>query len=177
LSARVGSDFKRLFRKYDGVQAGCWCMFYHRDGPIHAKSETARGEQNRLDHRNLVRAGRGQGFVVYRDGEPVGWCQYCRRDELPRVEPGRKYRALAPSLANRPRWRITCFFVDRPARRQGVARTALHSALERIARTGGGIVEAYPATSAGPAGSGSAPCGCSGTRDSASCGRSGGATC
>ena len=27
------SDSEWLFRKYHGVQAGCWCMFYHREGP------------------------------------------------------------------------------------------------------------------------------------------------
>ncbi len=83
---------------------------------------------------------------MYRDGQPVGWCQFGRRADLPRVERGRKYMALAGSLGELPTWRITCFFVDRPARRTGIARFALHAALAAIERQGGGLVEAYPAT-------------------------------
>jgi GNAT superfamily N-acetyltransferase len=121
-------------------------MFYQRGGPNSAGSEAARQEQNRRDHRARVRSGHAHGVLVYRRGIPVGWCQYGRREDLPRVERGRKYRALAARLRALPRWRITCFFVDRPQRRLGVARSALHAALRAIARRGGGVVEAYPAT-------------------------------
>jgi GNAT superfamily N-acetyltransferase len=43
-----------------------------------------------------------------------------------------------------PPWRITCFFVDRHHRKQGVAAAALRGALAEIAKLGGGVVEAYP---------------------------------
>jgi GNAT superfamily N-acetyltransferase len=43
-----------------------------------------------------------------------------------------------------PDFRITCLFVDRNHRRSGVAAVAVAGALELIARTGGGVVEAYP---------------------------------
>jgi GNAT superfamily N-acetyltransferase len=141
-------DFESLFEKYHGVQAGCWCMFYHRERPNGELSSRARQEANRRDHRALVSEGRGQGILVYAGERAVGWCQYGRREDLPRVEQGRKYRALLPHLPSLPRWRITCFFVDRPYRRQGVAQVALHAALASIARQGGGVVEAYPATHA-----------------------------
>ena len=139
-------DFETLFRKYHGVQAGCWCMFYHREGPMGPLEDTTRPESNRRDHHALLLAGHAHGILVYRDGAPVGWCQYGLREELPRIERGRKYRAFANDLGPPPRWRITCFFVDRPYRRAGAARFALHAALESIRRRGGGIVEAYPAT-------------------------------
>ncbi len=140
------TDFETLFRKYHGVQAGCWCMFYHRGGPNGTIADPVRQESNRRDHRDLLDAGRAHGVLVYHHGAPIGWCQYGSREELPRIEAGRKYRALADDLAPPPRWRITCFFVDRPFRRSGVARFALHAALESIRERGGGIVEAYPAT-------------------------------
>jgi GNAT superfamily N-acetyltransferase len=141
------ADFETLFRKYDGVQAGCWCMFYHRAGPgTGAVGSLERREQNRRDHRALVLGGRAQGVLVYADDRPVGWCQFGRREDLPRLENGRKYRALQGRLGAPPRWRITCFFVDRPYRRRGVARRALRAALDAMARQGGGIVEAYPST-------------------------------
>lgn len=62
------------------------------------------------------------------------------------MEQGRKYRSVSDRLGPPPHWRITCFFVDRPFRRSGVANFALHAALGAIRRLGGGIVEAYPAT-------------------------------
>ncbi len=142
------TDFEALFAKYGGVQAGCWCMFYHRSGPNRGASEAARQEQNRKDHGELLRRGHAHGVLVYRRGSPVGWCQFGLREDLPRVDGGRKYRALVGELDGPPRWRITCFFVDRPVRREGVARHALHAALEAIQRRGGGVVEGYPATHA-----------------------------
>jgi GNAT superfamily N-acetyltransferase len=146
LTPRRWTDFERLFRKYHGVQAGCWCMFYHREGPNGPLGSVARQEANRRDHRALLREGRAHGILVYADGRPIGWCQFGLRGELPRIEQGRTYRALAPALSEPARWRITCFFVDRPYRRSGVARFALRAALDAIGRHGGGLVEAYPAT-------------------------------
>ena len=140
------NDFEALFGKYHGVQAGCWCMFYHREGPNGPAGDRARQESNRQDHHALLLAGHAHGILVYHRGAPIGWCQYGLREELPRIERGRKYQQLVPGLAMPPRWRITCFFVDRPFRRSGAARFALRAALEAIRRRGGGVVEAYPAT-------------------------------
>jgi GNAT superfamily N-acetyltransferase len=139
-------DFETLFRKYQGVQAGCWCMFYHREGPTGPLNSTARQEANRVDHRALLLKGHAHGILVYRNGHAVGWCQFGRREDLPRIERGRKYKAIASRLGLAPRWRVTCFFVDRPYRRSGVAQVALHAALGAMQRRGGGVVEAYPAT-------------------------------
>jgi GNAT superfamily N-acetyltransferase len=141
-------DFETLFRRYHGVQAGCWCMFYHRTGPTGPLGDRRRQETNRQDHRALLLRGRAHGILMYKDGQPVGWCQFGLREELPRIEAGRKYKEVASVLGEPARWRITCFFVDRPYRRSGVARQALHAALQAIRRHGGGIVEAYPATQA-----------------------------
>ena len=149
LSPSTRKDFENLFRKYHGVQAGCWCMFYHREGPTGPLQSKTRQDSNRRDHHALLLQGRAHGILAYRKGAPIGWCQFGRREELPRVERGRKYRSLADSLGQPPKWRITCFFVDRPFRRTGVAKFALHAALEAIRRDGGGIVEAYPATRGG----------------------------
>jgi hypothetical protein len=48
-----------------------------------------------------------------------------------------------------PDYRLTCFFVDREHRREGVAAVALGGALDLIAGAGGGVVEAYPQDTAG----------------------------
>src|SRR6202041_1429689 len=68
-----------------------------------------------------------------------GWCQYGSPDELSNIKHRREYDKDAPPL---PDWRITCFYVDRKHRGQGVARAALAGALDQIALAGGGLVEA-----------------------------------
>jgi GNAT superfamily N-acetyltransferase len=102
-----------------------------------------RAVRNRRQKRELVERGCSHGILVYAEGEPVGWCQYGRREELPRIDNGRKYGALAPKTAA-PLWRITCFAVLKPYRQLGVATFALQAALKAIKRQGGGLVEAYP---------------------------------
>jgi hypothetical protein len=48
-----------------------------------------------------------------------------------------------------PDWRITCFFVDRDRRREGIAEAALAGALRIIAAKGGGTVDGYPIATRG----------------------------
>lgn len=43
-----------------------------------------------------------------------------------------------------PDYRITCVFVDKRHRRQGVTELAITGALDLIAQAGGGRVESYP---------------------------------
>ncbi|HEY7588267.1 MAG TPA: GNAT family N-acetyltransferase [Thermoplasmata archaeon] len=147
LSPETWPDFDKLFAKHGGVQAGCWCVFYQRPGPI-SEGNIGRGgraARNRRDKKALVMGGRSHGILVYAGRRPVGWCEYGPKEELPRIDAGRNYRKLALGHPKRL-WRIACFFVDRDFRRRGVAQIALRAALDSIKRRGGGIVEAYPAT-------------------------------
>ena len=148
LSAKTWPDFEKLFAKHGGVQAGCWCMFYHRPRPLPPEFKgKERAAQNRRDKKTFVQQGRSHGILVYAREQPVGWCQFGPRDELSRIDAGRIYRKLDLPDDARNLWRITCFFVDRGYRHKGVARVALRAALDVIREGGGGVVEAYPATS------------------------------
>jgi GNAT superfamily N-acetyltransferase len=130
-------DFARLVEKHNGVWGGCWCMAFHPEGVGGTRSPT----QNRTDKECRVREGRAHATLVYDGAACVGWCQFGPADELPRIKHQRAYR---DGLAALPDWRITCFFVDRAYRGQGVAAAALQGALNEIARLGGGTVESYP---------------------------------
>ncbi len=144
LSPRTLPDFERLATK----QGGCWCMFYQRPRPIgKGLSSEERKRLNRKDKETLVRLGRSHAILVYEGRTPVGWCQYGRKEELPRIDAGRGYRKVAPLLGAEKLWRITCFFVDREHRGKGVSKIALRATLETIKEEGGGIVEAYPIVS------------------------------
>ena len=63
------------------------------------------------DKKALVMKGRSHGVLVFRNGEPVGWCQYGRAEELPRIDDDPNYRGLAPKNTERL-WRIPCFVVN-----------------------------------------------------------------
>ena len=149
LSPKIWPDFERLFSQKNGWDH-CQCMHFHRSrsSPENAKlsSRAERGVRNRREKRELVERGCSHGILVYAKGEPVGWCQYGPREELPRIDESRKYRGLAPEDGTAKLWRITCFVVDKKYRGRGVASAALNAALKAIRNKGGGLVEAYPIT-------------------------------
>ncbi len=138
-------DFARLVEKHNGVWGGCWCLSFHQRG-------TGSYALNRAVKEGMVRAGQAHAALVYDGSNAVGWCQFGPADELPRIKLKKDYLA---GLTELPDWRITCFFVDRDYRGQGVASIALEGALNEIARHGGGTVESYPQDVEGQTTSGS----------------------
>ena len=123
-------------------------MYYHRARPVtRGMTRKQATSRNKKDKRALVRNGRSHATLVYDRENLAGWCQYGPKEELPRIDAGRNYKNLDPLPSEQKLWRITCFYVNRSYRKQGVARTALKGALESIKRQGGGIVEAYPVVS------------------------------
>lgn len=123
-------------------------MHYQRAKPL----RNVHGEEwrkiNRKDKKLLVRKGQSHAILVYSGKIPVGWCQYGSREELPRIDAGRGYKKVGPTLEDDGKlWRITCFFVDRQYRGKGVSKLALKGAMDSIKKKGGGIVEAFPVVS------------------------------
>ena len=94
----------------------------------------------------LVKSGRAHAALVFdEDHLAQGWCQYGTPDELG-LKHQREYAKDPPPPA---RWRITCIFVDKRHRSQGVARAGLAGALGQIAAAGGGRIEAISEVTAG----------------------------
>jgi GNAT superfamily N-acetyltransferase len=135
LGPRTWPDFVRVVEKHNGIWGGCWCVAFHL--PSGGSGRTAR--QNRAEKERLVRANRSHAALVYDGPDIVGWCQFGPPAELPARMAG--FRKLGKSS---PDWRITCFFVDRNRRGEGVAKAALDGALRCIAAKGGGTVDGYP---------------------------------
>lgn len=96
-------------------------------------------KQNKNDKKKLVLTNRAHAALVYDGPDVVGWCQFGSPAELPARMSA--YSRLGVGL---PDWRITCFFVDRDRRKEGIAKAALAGALRMIAARGGGMVDAYP---------------------------------
>ncbi len=151
LTADTLPDFERLFETHPAPGAyQCWCLYNHRSRPLpeskNLYSSVKRAARNRQQKRELVENGCSHGILVYAKGEPVGWCQYGPKEELPRIDNNQGYRRLALEGGTKRLWRITCFVVDRKYRKRGVASAGLKAALEAIRNKGGGLVEAYPIT-------------------------------
>lgn len=134
LSPSTWPDFAALVERHNGVWGGCWCLEFHAEGKERDAHRRDKKEQR-------VRAGTTHAALVYDGATCVGWCQFGTPEELPRIKHLRVY--IEGSFAP-PQWRITCFFVDKAYRGQGVSSAALAGALEEIARLGGGTVESYP---------------------------------
>jgi len=140
LDASAWDAFAELVERNNGIFGGCWCIGYH--------PECGRRDVNyRAVKEDRVRADRAHAaLVVDEAGAAQGWCQYGSPEELSNIKHKREYDKDAPPL---PDWRITCFYVDRKHRGQGIARAALEGALDQIAHSGGGLVEAIPEVTAG----------------------------
>lgn len=135
LDASTWDAFADLVERNNGVYGGCWCIGYHPEC----------GQRN-LNYRAVkedrVKTDRAHAALVFDEaGRAQGWCQYGGPEELSNIKHKREYERDAPPL---PAWRITCIFVDKKHRSQGVARAALEGALNLIAQGGGGLVEAIP---------------------------------
>ena len=146
LSKRTWGDFERLFSQGNGWDF-CWCLAYQFGAsggrsnrrPDLIKRPRNRSEWNEVNHAakaDLVESGEAHGILVYDGDDPIGWCQYGQARELPL---GGEVDASRDDI-----WKITCFVTLKSYRARGVATTALHAAVEAIAKKGGGRVEGYP---------------------------------
>ena len=139
--ASTWAAFAELAERNNGVYGGCWCMAYH---PEPSRTSSA---HNRAAKERRVQEGRAHAaLVIDQDGSAQGWCQYGSHAELPGIKHRREYDKDPPPA---PDWRITCVFVDKRHRGQGIARAALEGALGQIAQLGGGRVEAISEVTAG----------------------------
>lgn len=136
LNTETWSDFEQLAEKHHGVWGGCWCTYFHEKLPRHERS----AEANQCYKKQLVEAGKAHAALVFNGSDCVAWCQFGSPEELPSIY----HKKEVESKMDRPDWRITCFFVDKNYRRQGLSGIALNAAVELIRGLGGGIIESYP---------------------------------
>jgi len=136
LTADRWQDLEMLFGPR-GACAGCWCMYWK----LRRKEfEAGKGEGNRLAQKNIVAGGQVPGLLAYVAGIPAGWVAVEPREHYPVLN---NSRILAP-LDDQAVWSVTCFFIARGSRGQGLTVALLRAAVEYVAAQGGKIVEGYP---------------------------------
>ncbi len=89
---------------------------------------------------NLVRTGAPVGILAYHQDEPVAWFSVAPRESHAALE---RYRAL-PRFDDAAVWSVTCLFVDRRFRRQGLTCPLLKAAVDYARSHNAAIVEGYP---------------------------------
>ena len=137
LAPETWEAFARMVERHHGVFGGCWCTWFH----TMAADKERTYEGNRALKQRLVEEGRAHASLVFEGEEAVAWCQFGSPEELPNIYHRKQYDAERDLL---PDWRITCLFVDKNHRRQGLSSLALAGAVALIGQAGGGIVEGYP---------------------------------
>jgi len=128
-------DLERLFGPR-GAVGGCWCMTMRL---TRSEYERQKGEGNREAFRGIVEAG-PPGVLAYAGDEPVGWCAVGPRTDYGLLA---RSRVLAP-VDDAPVWSVTCFFIAKDCRRQGLSLQLLNAAVEFAASRGATVVEGYP---------------------------------
>lgn len=120
-----------------GACGNCWCMFWRR-----TRKEWTQGKTggNRRALRRLVARGVEPGVLAYAESTPVGWCAIAPRSEYSSLA---RSRVLAP-LDELAVWSISCLFVRREERRQGLSSALIAAAARHAFEQGAPCVEAYP---------------------------------
>ena len=135
LTPSLWPALENLFGK-GGASNGCWCMYW-RIGPEYHKRPR---EQNKTALRKIVKQGPPPGLLAFDGQRVVGWCQLTPRQDLSWLN---RKQALQP-VDDMPVWCISCFYVRRGYRRQGIMSALIAEALKTAKRADARAVEAYP---------------------------------
>jgi len=121
---------------HGGPAARCWCMAY-RIGPGYRRRPA---DENRAALRDIVEQGPPPGLLAFRDDLAVGWCQVTPRDDVPALDAAWRLRRVDDV----PVWAISCFYVRKGHRRDGVMGALVRGAVDLAREAGAPAVEAYP---------------------------------
>lgn len=131
--------FVGLFESRGGPKS-CWCMVWRSTA---AEAKQPDGANRRAAIQSRVDAGTPIGILGYCRGSAMAWCS---------IAPRSTYRPLGGLEAATAEtvWSLTCFFIKREFRGQGLVEEVLRAAIGYAARNGATVVEAYPVDADSP---------------------------
>jgi GNAT superfamily N-acetyltransferase len=135
LTADLWPALEDLFRDSD-VCSRCWCMYWR----IGAAYRRRPAKTNQTAFRKIVKRGPPPGLLAFDDDVAVGWCQLTPRDQVPELD--RAWRLKR--VDDVPVWSISCFYVRKGHRRQGITSVLIAAALRRARYAKAPALEAYP---------------------------------
>ena len=104
-----------------------------------AEFDANKGDKNKRAFKKLV-GSRPPGILAYDGDDPVGWCAIAPRQEYLRLEQHRTLKRIDDS----PVWSITCLFLKKGYRRQGLSSALIDAAARWAKSQGASLVEGYP---------------------------------
>lgn len=127
------------FSQAHGKFRYCSCMRWRFSSSEFSKS-TKESRIAALDER--IQAGIPVGILAYANDweEPVGWCSIAPRSTFAALARSR----TMPPIDEQPAWSVTCFFIDKRYRRQGLTGELLRAATDYATSLGAEIIEGYP---------------------------------
>ena len=120
-----------------GACNGCWCMYWRIGNAYHWQHTR---EENRAAFRTVVQRGPPPGLLAFDGERAVGWCQLTPRAALPYLDGSRRFGQLDA----RPVWALSCFYIRRGYRKQGVSSQLVVAAVQAARHAGAPALEAYP---------------------------------
>jgi len=136
VTKRRWADFETLFGE-KGACGGCWCMLWRL---TRKEFEQQKGKANRKAMKAIVESGKKPGLLAYSDKQPVAWCSVAPREHFPALERS----IILKKVDDQAVWSISCFFIHKGYRKQGLSVRILEAAVDYVRKQGGRIVEGYP---------------------------------
>ena len=143
LQAEILPDF---FHFFDHVGfsdnpdwASCYCCYFHIACTEKEWTKRTREENRKYAERSIL-SGDMKGYLAYRNGLPVGWCNANDKAMLGRLTADRD---LLDSRGEKV-GSVVCFVIAPSFRKQGIARQLLEEACTGFKNLNYGFVEAYP---------------------------------
>lgn len=129
-------DLQTLFGPR-GACGGCWCMAWRLS---RQEFHEGKGAINEARFHLTVMTGPPPGVLLYHESEAVAWCAIAPREAYPVLA---KSRVMA-RVDDEPVWSVSCFFVRKDWRNQGLSVDLLDAATAFAKSQGAQIVEGYP---------------------------------
>lgn len=132
-------DFAQLFQARGGPKH-CWCSVF-RGVPKERATPTLKKAliQGRIEQGEPV------GILGYLDGRPVAWCSVAPKSTFARLGDVEDDDVEPDDI-----WSITCFFVPRELRGNGLMPQLIRAAVAQAKAHGARVVEAYPVAASSP---------------------------
>jgi len=125
------TDFEKLFESKGGPHH-CWCMVWRN---LNEGTSRANKTDKKKSMKAYVDQQRPVGLLCYAGLDAVGWCS---------IAPRESYRDLSGENALKKVWSLTCFFIKKEYRQQGISAELIKQAIQYAKANGANYVEAYP---------------------------------
>jgi GNAT superfamily N-acetyltransferase len=132
VTAKTVGDFEALF----GAKGGpnwCWCMAFRATSADLKDAKSPARKQQMLDR---INDGVPVGLVGYDEGTPVAWVSVAPKQTF--------QKGLGGAEVNDKVWSLTCMFINRDHRKQGLTAQLIAAAAKHAKKHKAEMLEAYP---------------------------------